>query len=83
MGVQCHWKVAAIWKQLVRWLCHTPFARANSFSGWMCTYWFSSLWALINKKSYVAVNLTTPDARGNLSFSRRYLDANRVTYEVI
>jgi len=30
---------------------------------------------------WMSVNLTAPDVRGNLSFGRRYLDANRVTYE--
>ncbi|KAF8733290.1 hypothetical protein AX14_003932 [Amanita brunnescens Koide BX004] len=30
---------------------------------------------------WMSVNFTTPNTRGNLSFSRRYLDANRVTYE--
>ncbi|KAK2463089.1 hypothetical protein APHAL10511_004744 [Amanita phalloides] len=30
---------------------------------------------------WMSVNLTSPDAKGKLTFSRRYLDANRVTYE--
>lgn len=39
--------------------------------------------ASVHHKLNVAVNFTTSDAQGDLSFSRRYLDANRVTYEVL
>ena len=77
------WRAVVTWKRLVRGLAPVELGHANRFTGWMSTYLDPKRRTALLRLGLIGADLDAAAGNTNdVTFTRRYLDQNRVTYEV-